>query len=182
MAALLIRGDAPVFSPEFQQGFEALTERLREIVSDLRPPMLNFGLKYALEELAEKISERNQSAVKIEAQLQADGDWRYPHVVENHTYRIVQEASENALKYARAKTVRIVARLFQEGFDIQVEDDGIGFQMGTNHKLHEMLANKHFGLVGMIERANLIGAEIDIDSSPGRGTCVRLRWKLKESI
>jgi signal transduction histidine kinase len=182
MAALLIRSDAPVFSPEFQQAFEALTERLREIVSDLRPPMLNFGLKYALEELAENLSERNQSAVKIEAQLQADGDWRYPHVVENHTYRIVQEASENALKYARAKTVRIVARLFQEGFDIQVEDDGIGFQMGTNHKLHEMLANKHFGLVGMIERANLIGAEIDIDSSPGRGTCVRLRWKLKESI
>jgi signal transduction histidine kinase len=182
MAALLLRSDAPIFSPEFQKAFEALTERLREIVSGLRPPTLSFGLKYALEELAENLSERNQSSVKIEPQLHADGDWRYPDVVENHTYRIVQEASENALKYAHAKTVRMVAKLSQEGFDIQVEDDGIGFQMETNRKLHEMLANKHFGLVGMLERANLIGAEIDIDSSPGKGTCIRLRWKLKESI
>lgn len=182
MAALLIRSDAPVFSKEFQQAFEALTERLREIVSDLRPPMLNFGLKYALEELAENLSERNQDSVKIESHLQTDGDWRYPHLVENHTYRIVQEACENALKYAHAKTIKIVAELFQDRFDIQVEDDGIGFQMERNPKLNEMLANKHFGLVGMLERANLIGAEIDIDSKPGEGTRIRLRWKLKESI
>jgi signal transduction histidine kinase len=182
MAALLIRSDAPVFSAEFQQAFDALTERLREILSDLRPPMLNFGLKYALEELAEKLSERNQGAVKIEMHLQTDGDWRYPDLVENHTYRIVQEASENALKYARAKTIRIVARLSRESFDIQVEDDGIGFQMETDHKLTEMLANKHFGLVGMLERANLIGADIDIVSSAGKGTSIRVQWKQKESI
>jgi signal transduction histidine kinase len=182
MAALLIRSDAPVFSAEFQQAFDALTERLREILSDLRPPMLNFGLKYALEELAEKLSERNQGAVKIEMHLQTDGDWRYPDLVENHTYRIVQEASENALKYARAKTIRIVARLSRESFDIQVEDDGIGFQMETDHKLTEMLANKHFGLVGMLERANLIGADIDIVSSAGKGTSIRVQWKQKESV
>jgi signal transduction histidine kinase len=141
--------------------------------------MLNFGLKYALEELAEKLAERNQSSVKFETHLQADGDWRYPHLVENHTYRIAQEASENALKYARANTIRIVARLSRESFDIQVEDDGIGFQMETSHKLNEMLANKHFGLVGMLERANLIGAELDIDSRPGKGTCIRVRWNQK---
>lgn len=182
MAALLIRSDAPVFSPEFQQAFEALTERLREIVSDLRPPMLNFGLKYALEELAEKLSERIQISVKIEIHIQTDGDWRYPHLVENHAYRIAQEASENALKYSHAKTIKMIAKLSEKSFDIQVEDDGIGFQIGTNQKLNEMLANKHFGLVGMVERANLIGAEMDIDSSPGKGTCIRVRWKSKESI
>jgi signal transduction histidine kinase len=182
MAALLIRGDAPVFSQEFQQGFEALTERLREIVSDLRPPMLNFGLKYALEELAEKLSERSQNSLKIETHLQADGDWRYPDLVENHSYRIVQEACENALKYARAATIRIIAELSQHGLDIQVEDDGIGFPIETDRKLNEMLANKHFGLVGMLERANLIGADIDIASSPGNGARIRLRWKYNESI
>jgi signal transduction histidine kinase len=182
MAALFIRSDAPIFSPEFQQAFETLTERLREIVSDLRPPMLNFGLKYALEELADKLLERNPGSVNIETHVQTDGDWRYPHLMENHTYRIIQEASENALKYARAKTIRIVAKLSQESFDIQVQDDGIGFKIETNHKLTEMLANKHFGLVGMLERATLIGAEIDIESKPGEGTRIRVRWKFKESI
>jgi signal transduction histidine kinase len=180
MAALLMRSDAPVYSPEFQKAFEALTERLREIVSDLRPPMLNFGLKYALEELAEKLSDRHQNLVTIEPHLHADGDCRYPNLVENHTYRIVQESCENALKYARANTVKILAELSRNSFEINVEDDGIGFQMETNRKLDEMLARKHFGLVGMLERANLIGAEIDIDSKPGAGTRIRLRWKSKE--
>jgi signal transduction histidine kinase len=182
MAALLMRSDAPVFSPQFQQAFEKLTERLREIVSDLRPPTLNFGLKYALDELAENLSERNQNSIRIESHLHTDGDWRYPDMVENHLYRIVQEACENALKYARATTIRIVAELSQDSLDIQVKDDGIGFPMETNRRLNEMLANKHFGLVGMFERANLIGADIDIDSTPGNGTCVHLRWKSKESI
>jgi signal transduction histidine kinase len=182
MAALLIRGDSPVFSPQFQQAFEKLTERLREIVSDLRPPMLSFGLKYALDELAENLSERSQNSVNIEPHLHADGDWRYPDLVENHSYRIVQEACENALKYAHAKTIQIIAELSSKSFDIQVKDDGVGFPMDTNHKLNEMLANKHFGLVGMLERANLIGAEIDIHSKPGQGTEIRLRWRSRDSM
>jgi signal transduction histidine kinase len=45
-----------------------------------------------------------------------------------------------------------------------------------------MLAHKHFGLVGVLERANLIGAEIDIDSQPGKGTGIRVRWKSKERV
>jgi len=182
MAALLIRSDAPVFSREFQQAFEALTERLREIVSDLRPPTLNFGLKYALEDLADKLSERNQGSVMVEPHVQTEGEWHYPDLVEHHAYRIVQEACGNALKYAHAKTIRIVAGLSQESFNIQVEDDGIGFHMETGRKLNEMLVKKHFGLVGMLERANLIGAEVDIDSKPGAGTCIRVLWKSKESI
>jgi signal transduction histidine kinase len=182
MAALLMRSDSPVFSPEFQKAFEALTERLREIVSGLRPPTLNFGLKYALDELAEKLSERNQNSVRIEPHLHAEGDCRYPDLVEHHSYRIVQEACENALRYAHAKTILVTAELLQESLDIRVEDDGIGFQMETNRKLNEMLAHKHFGLVGMLERANLIGAEIEIDSKLGGGTRIRVRWKLKHSI
>ena len=182
MAALLMRSDSPVLSPEFQRAFEALTERLREIVSGLRPPTLNFGLKYALDELAENLSERNQNSVKIETHIQTDGDWRYPDLVEHHFYRIVQEACENALKYSHAKTIRITAELSQQGLDIHVEDDGIGFQMEANRKLNEMLAHKHFGLVGMLERANLIGAELDIESKPGAGTRIWVKWKSKESI
>lgn len=179
LAALLMREDATVFSPEFQQAFEALTERLREIVSDLRPPTLNFGLKVALEDLADRLSERNQSTVRIVAAIQSDGDCRYPEKVENHLYRIVQEACENALKYARAKTIRIVARLENAKVDIKIEDDGIGFDAGSSLKLDEMLAHKHFGLAGMHERANLIGADMNVNSKSGQGTQIQVIWESK---
>ena len=179
LAALLMREDATVFSPEFQQAFEALTERLREIVSDLRPPTLNFGLKVALEDLADRLSERIQSTVRIVAAIQSDGDCRYPEKVENHLYRIVQEACENALKYARAKTIRIVARLENAKVDIKIEDDGIGFDAGSSLKLDEMLAHKHFGLAGMHERANLIGADMNVNSKSGQGTQIQVIWESK---
>ncbi len=182
MAALLMRDDALIFSPGFQQAFEALTERLREILSDLRPPALNFGLKVALEDMAEKLSERNQNVVNIESDIQADGEWRYPESVENHSYRIVQEACENALKYAHAKTITIVVRLFRGNFDIKVEDDGIGFDTETSLKLDGMLAHKHFGLANMHERASLIGAEIRIESGANEGTRIHIRWKSIEPI
>jgi len=182
LAALLMRGDAPVYSPEFQQAFEVLTERLREIVNNLRPPMLAFGLKLALQDFAENLMERNQDSVEIVVEVQADGEWRYPEVVENNLYRIVQEACENALRYAHAKRITIFGRLRQNEFDIRIEDDGIGFSSETSLKLDEVLANKHFGLAGMYERASLIGAEMSIHSQPGQGTRIQVTWKSKESI
>jgi signal transduction histidine kinase len=182
MAALLMRGDAPVFSPAFQQAFEVLTEKLREIVNNLRPPMLAYGLNLALEDFAENLMERSQDSVEFVADVQADGEWRYPEVVENNLYRIVQEACENALRYAQAKRITIFGRLRQQELDIRIEDDGIGFSSEISLKLDEMLANKHFGLAGMYERADLIGADISIHSQPNQGTKIQLTWKSKESI
>ena len=130
--------------------------------------------------MAEKLSERNQNVVNIESDIQADGEWRYPESVENHSYRIVQEACENALKYAHAKTITIVVRLFRGTFDIKVEDDGVGFDTETSLKLDGMLAHKHFGLANMHERASLIGAEIRIESRANEGTRIHMRWKSTE--
>jgi signal transduction histidine kinase len=182
MAALLMRGDAPVFSPAFQQAFEELTERLREIVNDLRPPMLAFGLKLALEDFVENLIERSHNSVEFVADVQTDGDWRYPDVVENNLYRIVQEACENALRYAHAKKIIILGRLRQKEIDIGVVDDGVGFGSEISLKLDEMLANKHFGLAGMYERANLMDAEISINSKSNQGTQIQVLWKPKETI
>lgn len=177
MAALLMRSDAPIFSPEFQQAFEALTERLREIVSDLRPPSLNFGLKPALEYLADSLLERNKQKVKIVADIQADGEWRYPDKVENHLYRIVQEACGNALKYAHAKTIRIAARLSRAKIELIVEDDGVGFSTETRPSLDYGRASKHYGLTGMHERASLIAAQVNIDARLGHGTRILVTWQ-----
>jgi len=182
MAALLIGGDAPVLPANFQQAYDALTERLREIVNDLRPPMLGFGLKLALEDFAENLMERKPDSVEIVADIQADGEWRYPDAVENNLYRIVQEACENSLRYAHAKRIMILGRLSEKEINIRVDDDGIGLNPEISLKPNDLLSNKHFGLVGMLERASLIGTEISINSKPNEGTQIQSIWKSKESI
>jgi len=182
MAALLMRGDAPVFSPAFQQAFDDLTERLREIVNDLRPPMLAFGLKLALTDFAEDLIERNQDEVEILPDIQSEGECQYPNAVEYHLYRIVQQACENSLHHAHPKRLLIFGRLSEKQVDLRVEDNGVGLDPEINLKLNDLLARKHFGLVGMFERANLIGAEMNIRSQPNQGTQLQVVWKLKESI
>ena len=182
IATLLMRTDAPVFSPAFQAGFEELTTRLREIVSDLRSPMLDLGLKLAFEDLADKLAERNQDRLRVLVDIQADGDCRYPEKVESHLYRILQEACENVIKHAQAKTMKITARLSPENVELQVEDDGIGFDAVSNLKLDAMVVAKHFGLAGMYERASLIGAKVNVDSKPGQSTRVRITWESKGTI
>jgi signal transduction histidine kinase len=177
MAAMMIRTDVSVFSTTFQRAFDQLTERLREIVNDLRPPMLVFGLKLALEELAENLRERNQGLVEILTDIQAEDGCKYPFVVESNLYRIVQEACENSLRYAHAKKITIIGRLFEKEFDIKVEDDGIGLKPEISLKMNDLLAGKHFGLAGMRERASLIGAEISITSKVNEGTQIQVTWK-----
>jgi len=182
MAAMMINSDAPVFSAAFQKAFDELTERLREIVNDLRPPMLAFGLKLAFEDFVENLRERNQGGVEIVIDIQANGEWRYPEIVENNLYRIVQQACENSLRHAHAKRIMIFGELYHDKIDIKVDDDGIGFDSSTSLRLDDMLAKKHFGLVGIFERANLIGAVITINSELNQGTHMHVLWKSKEPI
>ena len=120
--------------------------------------------------------------MKIVVDIQADGEWPYPDKVENHLYRIVQEAFGNALKYAHAKTIRLVAKLSRQRIELTVEDDGVGFEAEPRPSLDDTHASKHYGLTGMHERANLIGAKVDIDAKPGRGTRIQVTWESKETI
>ena len=69
-----------------------------------------------------------------------------------------------------------------EQVELQVEDDGIGFDADTSLNLDSMIKEKHFGLAGLHERASLIGAQIRIDSNPGKGSQVRILWEMKQSM
>ncbi len=176
LAVLLMNLDGNCITPGFQESFDALTFRLREIVSNLRPPMLNYGLKLALEDLADNLMERSEEALSVAVDIQASGEHRYHPNIEQHLFRIVQEACENALRHARAKKIKISGKLDTREIDLKLEDDGIGFETGTGLELNSLLANKHFGLAGMFERATLIGAQIAIDSTPKAGTHIQIRW------
>ncbi len=176
LAVLMMNLDTPNPSTKFQEAYDGLTQRLREIVSDLRPPMLNYGLEPAIRELADNLMERTQDALPIHVDIQTDGS-RYPLKTELHLFRIVQEACENSLRHARAGTLTISGRLSSGEVDLSLQDDGIGFDAGGNLQLDILIANKHFGLAGMIERAAIIGAEVRIDSRPDEGTATQLTWK-----
>ena len=164
----------------FQSAYETVTQRLREIVSDLRPPMLDYGLKDGLEEMADNLMERNKDAVSVTVDLNT-GEYRYPADVEQHLFRIAQQACENALLHAKAKRVMISGELTSQTIQLKLEDNGVGFEIGDGLELHNLLASKHFGLAGIIERAAIIGARVEIDSSPQRGTQVRIAWNMEDA-
>ena len=177
MAAMLMKHDQDALPREFQESFDGLIVRLREIVRDLRPPMLTYGLKYALDGLADNLSERNPDAMQIRCEVKAADECRYPEIVEHNIYRIVQEACENALKYAQARSIHIRGDLSPGRIDLQVADDGVGFKEGIALRLEDMVSSKHYGLAGMQERANLIGADIKFNSHPNQGTQIQVLWE-----
>jgi signal transduction histidine kinase len=174
IAVLTISLDAPM-PPSFQENYEKLTHQVREIIGNLRPPMLNYGLRLAIDELAEDLMERTQDTFSITMDIQTD-DGRYPQNIEQHLFRIVQEACENAIRHAKAKNIHISGRLNPEEIDLKVEDDGVGFEVEKDLNLDRLLTNKHFGLTGMKERAELIDAQISIHSTPNAGTSVQVVW------
>ncbi len=164
----------------FQSAYETVTQRLREIVSDLRPPMLDYGLKDGLQEMADNLMERSKDAVSVTVDLNT-GEYRYPADVEQHLFRIAQQACENALLHAKARRVMISGELTSQTIRLKLEDNGVGFEIGDGLELHNLLASKHFGLAGIIERAAIIGARVEIDSSPQRGTQVRIAWNMEDA-
>lgn len=176
LAGMLMNADMGSLPKNFQEGYKTLTQRLREIVSDLRPPMLNYGLKAAIEELADNLMERSKDALTVEVSLEGGGE-RYPLDKEQHLFRIIQEACENAVRHSRGKRVTISGKLAPDRVELAIQDDGNGFQLGKRRiELYDLLSERHFGLAGMFERAELINAEIQITSAPGAGTRISLQW------
>ncbi len=93
----------------------------------------------------------------------------YPPTVQAQLIRIVQEALNNVRKHAKAQIVEIIGQQDGDQILIQVRDDGSGFSP-------ELVdASLRYGLRGMQERAEMIGADFQITSQPGRGTNVSLR-------
>jgi len=175
MAVLMMNLDV-LPSTKSQKAYDDLTQRLREIVSELRPPMLNYGLAPAIRELADNLMERNEGTVQVNVDIQTD-ETRYPQKTELHLFRIVQEACENALRHAHARNITISGSLDTRKIDLHLHDDGVGFDRGETLDLDTLISKKHFGLAGMIERAAIINAEVRIESEPEKGTSIQITWE-----
>jgi signal transduction histidine kinase len=175
LALLAMSSDDVDTSQQFQESYQKIVTHLREIVHNLRPAMLSYGLRPALEELVDELSERTADSVTIQLDIPYT-EVRYDSQVEQHLFRIIQQVCENAFRHAQAKSIHIEGHLGQTQAMISVVDDGVGFPTGDSLSLDQQLLAGHYGLVGMYERAALIGAELDIVSTPGGGTRVTVKW------
>ena len=174
LLAVMSMDEAILDNPEFDTQFQELTNRVRKMMSSLRPVMLNYGLWLAIEEYVEECSRR----VGIHARLLLDlpfSDSRFDENVEEHIFRIVQQACENSLRHANAAAIKIDGEINAKSIDILVEDDGDCFNIDCLD-FTSLLTRGHFGLANMYERASLIGAKLDLDSSQDQGTQVRIVW------
>jgi signal transduction histidine kinase len=95
--------------------------------------------------------------------------------MEQHLLRIAQEAVANTIKHARASEVRIRLEMETGRLRLSVADDGQGFEQ--TEAFSEL--GGHFGLLGMRERAERLGGELQLHSAPGHGTEVEVKVPLR---
>jgi signal transduction histidine kinase len=153
-------------TPEVSQRLQHLTDALnsgialkRRIIEDLRPSSLsNLGLTASLEILAREFSER--SGVEISTGLEQVS---LNESCQLTVYRLVQESLTNVGKYAEAKQVEISVRDFANHVEVEIKDDGKGFNV------REIRPSTH-GLAGMRHRVEAAGGRLTVSSTPGKGT------------
>ena len=161
-------------SQEFMALFSQLTSSIRQVITSLRPAMLEYGLWTALDEFVDGLNDRSPDGIEISLEI-PKSNARYAPKIEQNLYRIIQEGFENALRHANATTIRVSGSLEFDRANLEVVDDGIGMA-SERLDFSTLLAGKHFGLAGMFERADVIGAKVQIDSSNGKGTRVIVDW------
>jgi signal transduction histidine kinase len=144
---------------------DGIQETLHRVATDLRPVALDqLGLVPALGQLVEELS--NQGGPNIVVEALGLGEDRLPPDAETALYRIAQEAVTNAVRHAGAREIAVVLERRDSHLVMIVEDDGEGFDADLT------LGPGHLGMVGMRERAEMLGGTLLVESSPGSGTTV----------
>ena len=166
-----------IASQKFCDQCDLLIGRLRQAIRELRPAMLNYGLRFALQSLVDELSESAVDGTAVRLEVDAEGTG-HDQQLELHIYRIIQQACQNALQHGAPKTVAVRGRLESGLIDLTVEDDGQGFEAGEALDLAQLVSRKQYGLATLFARAALIGAEVSVDSAAGAGTRVRIVWRI----
>ena len=142
-------------------------DETRRAVQELRAaPLEDLGLALALRNMARSAAERNGLSLELDISSELGS---LPPDVEQCYYRVAQEALENVARHANAHHVILALHERDGELLLTVSDDGQGFDAQT------AISGNHFGILGMRERAALIGGELQVSSEPSRGTIVQLR-------
>jgi signal transduction histidine kinase len=159
---------------ELESLAEHTIDNLRRQTRALRPIYLeDLGLVTALEML---VQETSQSAgIPVDFHRLGD-ERRLPSEVELALYRMAQEALSNVTRHAQAGQANVELRFEHKVVSLEVRDNGQGFEVPRSPA--EFAPSGHFGLLGLHERAELIGARLEIDSAPGEGVCIRVNMPI----
>jgi two-component system sensor histidine kinase UhpB len=152
---------------------ELATETVRRLATKLRPPALDhFGLDAAIELEAAAVSRRTGLRCRVSGQLRTTGMTRDQTTA---VFRIVQEALTNIVRHAGASAVRIVMREEPSRIVVRIHDNGRGI---TSAQMRDPAS---IGVLGMRERAELMGGQLEITGQRGKGTVILITAPLTES-
>ncbi|MGM9559086.1 sensor histidine kinase [Anaerovibrio slackiae] len=147
---------------------------VRQIIFDMRPMSLDdLGLVPALRQLVSKLEERKI----LKTDFQVNGKER---ALEKHVevtlFRIIQEGLNNIHRHAGVSEGRLRLLFSPNDLSILISDEGQGFDMAETEEMRKSgTGNGHFGILGMEERAKLIGASLNVISNPGEGTKIHVK-------
>ena len=152
---------------------DGLNTELRELVANFRAPMDERGLLAALEDLVKRFGRSSGISTHLHTEC---GRLKLSPAAEMQVLGIVREALTNARKHSRAKTVRLLVRCEGDGrYTLLVEDDGVGMAALRAKSGHP---GEQVGLLIMKERATRLGGTLQIESEPGEGTRIELKFSV----
>jgi len=157
--------------PKIEQRIAELIDEVRQLAWGMHPAILDdYGLDQALERYINTISKSTRMDIDYQC-LCHPGLARLPLRTEVALYRIAQEAITNIVRHAHTKQASVVFIRNANETVLLIEDEGKGFDR-TATAQGDL---KHMGLIGMSERASMLGGEFTVESTPGQGTTVRVK-------
>lgn len=158
--------------------YETISE-VRKISFNLMPTVLNdFGIVPAFKHLSDQVSRSSRTNVIFENDSDIE---RLPRQVEINLYRIMQEALNNAIKYADADEVRVKLKNSADFLQMEISDNGKGFSTSDiKSKTKANLSGN--GIVNIQERTSLIDGQFRIETAPGMGTKLFIKIPLKNAV
>lgn len=154
---------------DFEDRAREMLETVRRILLDLRSSVLeSLGFVPAVKWLLERLERENG----LKPRLLVDGDEELEYDSAIMLFRIVQEALLNVAQHARAERVFVSIRMTPSEIELDIEDDGVGFDPLRRRGSDQ--TSRGLGILGMEERAQLLGGELHIASRPTEGTSIRV--------
>lgn len=158
--------EAKTSTEELRQLTRGALAEMRTLLLELRPATLT---QTRFEDLLKQLTEALIGRARLPVDLSIEGERRLPPEVQVALYRIAQESLNNIIKYARASRVKINLILSPAGVDLEISDNGTGFDKNN-------VKPTSLGMRIMRERAQTISAVLLVTSEPGRGTTVSVKW------
>ena len=141
---------------------DSIIRTVRRISTDLRPSVLDLGLAAAVEWQVQEFQARTGIRCKLRLLTQEV----FAPEVSTALFRILQETLTNVARHAKATRVEVVQQKERDRLVLRIRDNGLGFDP------EDPAISKSLGLMGMRERAAILGGQVNITSAPGKGTTV----------